>query len=221
MNATGLKTLWVCCFPAVSYSLVKSLFDQSNSLQNVTRRVEDKLKLGRLGLVSSYLEGLFSEPNTGPFPQYNVLFEDEPIDEFASQAAKTTRKYQSAAHDHLARLLRNSTKELIKLEKWLYNPRTLAAKSIISKASASSFLQDYEQFVPENTAPYQEIVIHEQSRPVDGGDAPVTPRSSPRYLDVNRTSDLIELKLLAAEEIRMLKQLERLAGSLPRPSTDE
>ena len=182
----------------------------------------DKLKLARLGLVSAYLEGVFSEPNTGPFPQYNVLFEDEPIEVLASQIAKPARKYQSNAHNVLAGLLRNSTQELIELEHLLQNPRTLAAKSVINKLlGRTSFLQDYEQFVPENDAPYQEIVIHEQSRPVEGGDAPVTSRTPPKYLDVNRTSDMIELNLLAAEEKRMLKQLEKLAKSLPRLSTDE
>jgi hypothetical protein len=187
----------------------------SRLLDNATTIAIDMAKLGRTGLFSSLLQAPMGEPNIGPFPQYNIIFEDEPIDELLSSTGGMNRKYQSAHRKHLVDLLNRSVKQLARTQAILLNPRSQTEKSVLNQArAATSFLQDYEQFVEHNVAPYQQIFIKEEAATPVGGDAPIISLAKPRILDVNRTAEILELKALEAEEKRILKVLRKIAISL-------
>ncbi len=187
-------------------------------MDNLTEVAINDLKLGRKGFVSSLLEAPFSEPNIGPFPQYNIIFEDEPVEELITGNRGNGRKYRSQTRERLIGLLENSTTQLIRSQSLFLNPRTESRKSLMNKvkAAGASFLQDYEQFVESNVVPYQEVFIKTESVAPTGGDAPVVPAMKPRILDVNRTAEMMELKALGAEEKLLLKQVQRIAKKLVR-----
>lgn len=176
------------------------------------------LKLGRKGFVISFMEAPFSEPNIGPFPQYNIIFEDEPVEELLIRSSGNARKYKSPTRDRLVSLLNHSVSQLVRSQSLFLNPRTESRKSLLNKvkAAGASFLQDYEQFVESNVAPFQEIFIKAESVAPRGGDAPVVPPSKPRILDVNRTAEMLELKALWVEEKSLLKQLQKIAKKVVR-----
>ncbi len=189
----------------------------SVTLSKVTQHVIDKVILGRMGIVSSLVQMPLTEPNTGPFPQFNINFEDEPMEAVMAEMSKPKRKYKSWIRDDLVSLLTNSTQDLVRLQQYVKNPRTVASKSTLNKLkAAASFLQDYEQFVQVNQAPFQEISVHAESITPPGGDAPIVPRMAPILLDVNRTMNMMELKLLKEEEKQLLKRLKKIAKKLSR-----
>lgn len=195
--------------------LGNSLKKLKGILDNVTESAIVDVKLARKNYVSSFIQAPMTEPNTGPFPQYNIIFEDVPVE--ALMLSGHSRKYKSRIRNQLVELLNSSTKQLARSQSLFQNPRTESQSSLMNQAKAAvSFLQDYEQFVEENSAPFQEIFIKAESLAPTGGDAPVIPPVKPRILDVNRTAELLELKALQVEEKVMLKSLQSIASKILR-----
>lgn len=148
--------------------------------------------------------------------------EDEPIEDVVDHLNRKRRHYKSKIHDELVSSLEKATRDMERLKTVLHNPRSLQAssksyellKKMVKKPSPESLLQDYEQFIEDNAPPFQEIHIHPESLPPEGGDAPVWPRTPYRFSNINSTSETIALALLTTEEKLLLTELEKIAKSI-------
>lgn len=188
----------------------------------LSKFVIDKIKLQRFPRISSFLQGVSltgQEPNIGPFPQYNIIVEDEPIEDVIDRLSKHKRHYKSGIRDELVVMLNNATADLIRITAHIDNPRRKQMSSASGRvsgalgATAESLLQAHEQFVENNPAPYQVITVHPESLTPEGGDAPVMPQlQSPfKILDLNNTMDTMTLEILDKAEDAMLEILRRYA----------
>ena len=181
----------------------------------------NKAKLSRRGFISSLGER-FSEPNIGPYPQYNIIVEDEPIEKFVAHASHPKRRYKSGIRSELVRMLEKSKTDLVRLQTVLENPRSKQAGAPLAGLSKwkhalkspGSLIQDHEQFIEDNESPYQEIHVHPESVVPEGGDAPIKKRPRLAFLNLNRTVEDMELKLLGTVEDALLKKLETIAVKL-------
>jgi hypothetical protein len=197
-------------------SLLKALRHLGNRTSKIVDAAIARAKLVRSGLIpSSFLafDMIGSEPNYGPFPQYNVLFEDQPIDDFyEAQRRQREPKYKSEISTDLDMMLSRTQELYERLRTALKGPMTsLSVSSQIllnaKQSHASSFYEDHEQFIENNPSPFQEITIHAESAIPTGGDAPAMPRWAFKLLDLNRTADATTYTLLDAEERLLLKKL--------------
>ena len=183
----------------------------------LSKFVIDKIKLQRFPRISSLLQGVSltgQEPNIGPFPQYNIIVEDEPIEDVIDRLSKHKRHYKSGIRDELVAMLNNATADLIRITAHIENPRRKQMSSASGRlATAQSLLQAHEQFVENNPAPYQVITVHPESLTPEGGDAPVMPQlKSPfKILNLNNTMDTMTLEILDKAEDAMLETLRRYA----------
>ena len=195
---------------------VSTFTDLDKRIKRLADKAVAVMKLGRMRLVPSFLQkALIVEPNIGPFPQYNIIVEDESMDDYVtSVSSQTKRKYHSSARRKLVELLQNSTNDLVRIQTLLLNPRTQKAASLIWKKIGSSFMQDHEQFVEDNAAPYQEIIVHPESRVPRGGDAPISASGAIKLLDLDRTAEMMQLRLLLPDETKLLTSVEGLAKEL-------
>ena len=217
----------ISLFPKISTrsTLVQSIRDWDKQFDLLVTTVINKNKLKRNGWIPSFLQtkgSIGTEPNIGPFPQFNFVIEDEPIEDVADHLRRKRRHYKSRIHDELVSRLDKATQDLTRLETVLHNPRTLQAgsasykllKMMVNKPNPESLLQDYEQFVEANAPPYQEIHIHPESLAPEGGDAPILPRDPYRFMNLNSTTDTLALTLMSAEEKTLLTQLETIAKGI-------
>lgn len=189
---------------------MRSLKNLESQILGLERMVVNKVKLGRKAVFSSFGE-LFTEPNIGPFPQFNIQIEDVPIDE-QLRSTPVERLYKSPTRSALVQMLKKSTNDLIRLQTIVENPRTKKQSSPKWSKMFSSFFQDHEQYIEENPPPFQQIVIHPESVVPDGGNAPLTPGflSRTQILNLNATLDDLELKALMTQELVMIKALSLL-----------
>jgi hypothetical protein len=194
------------------FSLERLITKVCGRLNNATQRAYDLVKLGRTGLFPSFLEAPMIEPNIGPFPQYNIIFEDEPMEDLIATLHRTPRTYKSSLREKLVKELDRANKALIETRSVLVNPRTQAGKSTLNKLRAGmSLLQDYEQFVEDNNTPFQEIFIKAASDTPVGGDVDLLSLGNPKVLDINRTAELLILQTLEVQEALMLNELQKIA----------
>jgi hypothetical protein len=202
---------------------VVALRGLENEIERLVGLVVNKTKLKRAGYIPSFLQtkgfSVGNEPNMGPYPQYNFIFEDEPFEDVVDHLSKPRRHYKSNIRDELVRMLGKSTHDLTHIQTVMLNPRTLQTETPLYKQSRKkyrpdspqSLLQDHEQFIEDNPSPYQEITVHAESLAPEGGNAPVMPRPPYNFLHLNRTAETMELTLLSTEENSLLKQLEDIA----------
>jgi hypothetical protein len=193
---------------------------------SLVQSVINRSKLIKRNLIpSSFLSGppsLAREPNYGPFPQYNILFEDEPISDFYdSKIRNTPSHYKSGTTSGLLQMLQKSKSLYERLRTAIQDPATAqknkgfmsSAKDAMINTMPSSFYEDHEQFIEKNIVPFQEITIHEESAVPEGGSAPVMPPDLSQLLDLNRTMDKMAFKLLETEERVLLKQVDKILRS--------
>jgi hypothetical protein len=168
------------------------------------------VKLGRPNVFTSFAQ-TFSEPNIGPFPQFNIEIEDVPIDQEMPSSAPT-RRYRSLLKSALVKLLESSTNDLIRLQTVVDNPRSRKATHVRWAPVISSLFQDHEQYIEENPPPFQQIIIHPESFVPEGGNAPLTPSALSRtqILNLNATVDSLQLNALMVQEVAMMKALAAL-----------
>jgi hypothetical protein len=203
-------------FASSEKSLLRALRYLANRTQRIVNATIARAKLVRSGFIpSSFLsfDLTGSEPNYGPFPQYNILFEDQPIDDFyEAQTRQREPKFKSRISRDLDIMLSSTQQLYERLRTAIKGPITASRiasqlSSFAKKSLVSSFYEDHEQFIENNPAPFQEITIHAESAIPAGGDAPAMPRWASPLLDLNRTADGMTYKLLEAEEQLLLKQL--------------
>ena len=201
---------------AADRSLLNAMIHLANKIESLIEAAIARAKLVRRGFIpSSFLTfGMTgSEPNYGPFPQYNILFEDQPIDDFyESLVRQRTSKYKSMITGDLDAILSRTSRMYERLRTAVQGP--LGSKPFAktsSQSAASSFYEDHEQFIENNPVPFQEITIHAESAVPAGGDAPAMPRAAFKLLDLNRTIDDMTYKLLETEEQVLIKQLEAIS----------
>lgn len=180
--------------------------------QNLVELMINRLTLQRKSLLPTSFGQILSEPNIGPFPQYNIIMEDTPIEDLISSLERPPRRHVNTAHirSELERMLVKSKDNYRRLTRALDSPSLRAKKSLMNLFS--SFYQQNSQYTEDNVVPFQEITIHPESATPRGGDAPVVFRGRPAFqiLDLNKTKDDITLKLMEAEELRMVKRLEKI-----------
>ena len=189
---------------------VSHLFNQTTV---IVEAAISRTKLVRSGFIpSSFVSfGMTgSEPNYGPFPQYNIMFEDQPIEDFyGALVRQRIPNYKSSITGDLENILARTRGLYERLRTAVQGP--VAAKN--SKAfSASSFYEDHEQFIENNPVPFQEITVHAESAVPAGGDAPAMARSAFKLLDLNRSIDDMTYKLLDTEEKLLIKQLKSISN---------
>ena len=189
-----------------------------------------RVKLSREGIIPTSFASLNTEPNIGPFPQYNIIVEDQPIEDvIEKQEHVSPRKFTSPIREELAQLLGKAKHDYNRVRTALENPRISQAtksfateiKDSILKMQPSSFYEDHEQYIEKNTVPFQEITIHPESLVPEGGNAPVKlfGRGSSPLLNLNRTSESITLTLLESAELVMLKILETMDKATRQQTT--
>ena len=193
---------------------------------NLIESVIADTKLQRANLSSSFFE-MPKEPNYGPFPQYNVIVEDAPMQEMEELIGKKPRrKYKSSLVSDLERLISEANHEYIRLETLLRNPREIftnaipgqeALNSMRTKLNPFSLFQDHEQYIESNIVPFQEITIHPESAvPKDG----FSSTEKWPLLDLNRTMDLVELGMLQGLEIYFEKKIDFIVKTvMPKQTT--
>ena len=202
------------------------------------------VKLERVGFTkdSSFFE-LPTEPNFGPFPQYNIIVEDSPMENLGDIIGpKDRRKYKSNLEVVLTNLLAEANHEYTRLQTVVMNPRRLFDTDIpgreaintlrtkmnpFSLAQQSDYptipgknaiFQDHEQFIEENILPFQEITVHPESAVPEGSQA-YDSKSPMNLLDINGTADYFEMGLLLVDETIQEKRLSFCASYLvPKPT---
>jgi hypothetical protein len=198
-------------------TLLRTVIQLAKKTQRSVESAIDRSKLVRRGYIpSSFLTfgRSGSEPNYGPFPQYNIIFEDEPIDDYFDSISRQKRpRYRSRISKDLDEILKKTGQLYERLRTAVSGPlvsnpmKSKSTSSFANNSLVSSFYEDHEQFIERNTLPFQEITIHAESAVPAGGDAPAMPKAAMRLLDLNRTVDRMTDKLLEAEEQALLKQL--------------
>lgn len=180
-----------------------------------------KLQRSKIIPVSAFLD-TGSEPNLGPFPQYNIIIEDEPIEDVIESMERPPRRHVKTAPlvDTLQKTLSTSQENLRRLKAALEGPQIVGGTSSIF--GSSSFYQENSQFVEDNVVPFQEVTIHPESAVPPGGDAPVPTFARPAFkvLDLNRTRDQLTMKAMLVEETRLLKKLQQVDAAIRRNKLD-
>ncbi len=194
--------------------------------QELVEMMINRVKLIRSKVIpaSSFGQSM-SEPNLGPFPQYNIIMEDEPIEEVIDSMERPARRHVKTGPivEELKKILATSKDNLMRLQNALQGPLTVGAASLTSRLfGGSSFYQDHSQFVEDNVVPFQEVTIHPESAAPRGGDAPVVAfgRKIFQILDLNRTKDMMVSKGLLAEETRILQKLKQVDAIIRRNKLD-
>lgn len=179
-----------------------------------------KLQRAKLIPVSSFVD-TGKESNYGPFPQYNIIMEDEPIEELVESMERPGRRHVQTGPlvAELKQILAKSKDNLSRLKMALEGPQIVGSRSMFG---SSSFYQEHSQFVEDNVIPFQEVTIHPESSAPPGGDAPVVAfgRTEFKILDLNRTKDQLTLKTMLAEEKRLLKRLQKVDSAIRNGRVD-